>query len=456
MFFQMDVTNRLKVSEEWWQNATEIRLAFQENLEKSCDWLESIQHPNGGWGLTKSQAPSLVNTAEAISVLLKSRNKDRKLSIEKGIAFIIDNWRKHLEERGPKVRFVSFSLLALVENESIAKHSADAEQMKNWIRQHQNADGGWGAMASEESDLTATCSVIQSIVAFDASSSMLAPAKNWILGQRVNSGWPFRADQQTSINATSIALITLAKLGLVNDQRLQDSLALLRDFRHPESDEEVALAGTVWKYPTHANLVTALALHNQDIFSPSIAQAVRYSNRLINSQGGWGEQPGQQDSRSVRAQFWAATYSSALMNTFDPSKYVLRVDAERTATSLSAPAFQHFFIQSRMATVIPTSIFKFTTYSSFVIGLLASLDVGRHISLDFLQYLPYLGIMLLAGSLVAIKYRPSVFGRLNYPVTFIAIIVATADVLFDISPLDWISWIRAGLSVIGDMLAGIV
>ncbi len=175
--------------------------------------------------------------------------------------------------------------------------------MKDWLLSQRNlTDGAWGAANGCPSDIYSTFLAVQALQFFDIPNDIKHQVRFWILGNFGQRGWDFGTPESPSPSATSYALIALHILGVREDPKIDMSVSFLLQMER-WNDEEVNYAGTLWKHCTHSNVISALALYEDDIFSPTIANAIRYSNKLISPHGGWMETADSKENRTVRAQY---------------------------------------------------------------------------------------------------------------------------------------------------------
>ncbi len=427
-------------------------MAFQKNLQQASDWLVSAQNPDYGWGLTPTQASSLVNTAEAIFVLDMAGAKYAE-HVQQGLDYFVTDWKKHLKERGPKLRFVAFPLFVAGHIGSLSRLGEDAQVMKDWILEQRNSDdGGWGAASGDESDIYSTFLAVQALQFFELPQNVSNQARLWILGHCGERGWGFDSPNASSRSATAYALVALNILGEKIDPKIRPAISLLIQTERWD-DEEASYAGTLWKHCTHSNVLSALAIIEDDLFSSTIAEGIRHSNHLLSPSGGWMETLDGRDNRTVRAQYWAAYYSEKVISAFDPSKFIPRVDAERTETTLQAPDFQHFAVKSRYASVIPTSAFRLLVYSIFLVGTALALELNRPSQIQFSDFSRILGFILLAASFVLMSKRPLVFRMPYRTLVIIVAALGALNLLFGVTIEGTFDAIKDGLVELGEYLS---
>jgi len=407
-------------------------MAYKEQIREAAKWLAQCQNPDGSWGLTPSQAGSLVNTAEAIFVLAIAADEHSRI-IESGIKYIRENWSQHLEQRGPKLRFVGFPLMLLrcVGRERELGH--ERRKMETWLSSQVNDDGGWGAIKGAVSDIFSTFSAVQALNNRNTSDPLLVGAKTWILSSFKERGWSLEPNGALSPTATAYALISLHYLlEGKEDERVAEAKAYLLQNSHWE-DETASLAGTMWQHSRHSSVISALALWLDDFFSRTIADGILYSNRLINSEGGWNEARSTADTRSVRSQYWAASYSQTLIDQFDPSKFILRVDAERTDKSLLAPKFQHFFVGTDFTIVGPTVVLKTVNYLLMGLGALFAVDIFLYSADASFLLDNYLGVLFLLASFFIMRSRPKVFSSTYRFAVIVVAILSALNLAFGVT-----------------------
>lgn len=427
-------------------------MAYFRNIAKSADWLALIQNPDDGWGLTPGQASSLVNTAEAIFVLGLLGDRYSK-EVQRGIDYIRANWRSHIEERGEKLRFIAFPLFVICQLGKTDLISPDEIAMKDWLLSQRNDDdGGWGAETGAPSDLYSTFLAIQALYKFEIPENTSNQVRLWILGNAGERGWGFESSAIPTRSATAYAILALEMLGETDDPKIHIAQSFLLQTDHWD-DEEANYAGTLWKHCTHSNVISALAVLEDDLFSPTIAEGIRYSNRLIHEAGGWMETRDGRDNRTVRSQYWAAFYSEKLVASFDPSKFVPRVDAERTEDTLQAPEFQHFFIKSQWATVIPTTVFRLAVYAMFLAGTFFAAEFNQLVNIQVTAFLQILGFFLLAVAFALMRKRPIVFPKSYQIAVLIVAFLGALNLFFGVTIEKVFSYIKYFLAQIGTYLS---
>lgn len=117
-------------------------MAYHDRLEAAITWLEGTQRAqDGGWGLAAGQASSIVNTAEALFVL--RRGRFYPTSARRGVEFIRSSLSKHLDDpdRGKRVRYVAFALLAFAEYEDFVGKD-EIQSCVSWLLDSRNHDNG--------------------------------------------------------------------------------------------------------------------------------------------------------------------------------------------------------------------------------------------------------------------------------------------------------------------------
>lgn len=400
-------------------------MGYYEDLALSSQWLASIQREDNGWGLAPGQASSLVNTAEAIYVL--SRAGDYKTEITKGLQFLENNVFDHLQTRGPRVRYVAFTLIALAQSSQADKGNL-VDQCCAWLEGARNPDNGWGVEAKQDSDLFPTSLAIWSLQSVAFPARKLDPSLQWLLARAHDAGWSLNAAQGISPVATAYALLCLAHSDYSTHDRVRAGKEYLLQTRYWGIDKEVIL-GTVWEHCTFAWAIPALLALDENPYATTIAEGVRYINKLKSRHGGWNETEGD-TGRTVRAQFWSVLALDAILKSFDPAKHVLRIDAERAEGVLSEPDFIKIAVHRKWATIVPARLYKSFVYVLLALAPLLLLGLHRKVTALPGRVDALLAIACVAMAWFLIKKRPKQFPKGAVAFRWVLGIFSAAGVLF--------------------------
>lgn len=328
---------------------------FHDRLEAAANWLEAAQRPtDGGWGLAAGQASSIVNTAEALFVLRRARLFPK--SVDRGLAFIRSNLARHLDdpERGKRVRYVAFALLAFSEFADLVDES-EIRSWVQWLMKNRNRDGGWGHEARDgASQLFPTAMAMWALRSAHVSTPEVRGSEAFVLGLAREDGWRLHADLVTSPVANAFGLLALGDGHEKHPAVVTARKALLQTCHWGGRQEPVP--GSIWSHSTFAWVLPQVVRFAGSPFEPVVAEGIRYINSLTHAKG-WAESPGQQDV-SVRSQFWATMALSAIHAAFDPAEHPLRIEATRVQASLPDSDFVKIGIHSSWATVVPAKGYR--------------------------------------------------------------------------------------------------
>lgn len=380
-------------------------MGYHADLALTAAWLESVQRPDGGWGLAPGQASSLVNTAEAIFVL--SRLGGYEASLARGYTYISANAFSDLDRLGPRVRYIAFSLFAMSLLPESSRDKAFVERCARWLIDARNPDGAWGIESRDDaSHLFSTSIALWSLQGVKHPDSELRPAYQWLLSQATDTGWSLRGGQGPSPIATAYAALVLAPAFASHD-RLRAAKALLLQVRQWGTEEEV-VAGTVWKHCTFAFVLPALMALEESPYSTAVAEAIRYVNTLRLSGGGWSESE-PKVGQTIRAQFWSVLALDAVYRAFDPAIHTLRIDAERAEGVLTEPAFVKMAVHSKWAMIVPARLYILGAYTPALLALLVLLGMHRGLSRLVPRADPLIALALLGCTYYLIKKRKRYF-----------------------------------------------
>lgn len=248
---------------------------------RCADALAGEQHPDGGWGLTRGQPPSLVNTTEALMVLQVAGRPSP--AIESGLGYVTRNVAEHCAPattggRGEKTRYVAFSLWALAE---CGRDHTDGltevlAWILDWLEDHGQEDG-WG----EEAGIV-DCSLFETALVARGlgillrrvddgdlavthtqrprAHELLTVAAGGLLSHRLARGWPQRAHtSRHSAAKTAWCLLGLAEA--VQVPKIAAQAAIEEAIR--EGVEDLTHRVAVWRrsIETDPDVVAAVWSH---------------------------------------------------------------------------------------------------------------------------------------------------------------------------------------------------
>ncbi len=404
-------------------------MAFQKQLQKSVDWLLSVQNQDGGWGIVPNQQSSIVNTAEALYVLKRGK-KECLNEYKTGLAFIENQTFLHVKSHGPRVRYVAFALMAFCDN--YHNITGFGQQCIDWLIAAKNDDNGWGNSANDNtSDLFNTFLAIWSLQKTRTDIN-LNTSYQWLLSKFNNNGWRFSENEPVSPVATAYATYCLASsVEYASHESVLSAKSFLLQTRHWEPCEEVT-GGTLWKHCPYTWVIPALVTLGEDPYCTTIAEGIRVINKLYDNDDGWGEGVGQ-SRKTIRAQFWAVFALYSLKEAFDPSKHILRIDEDRVQTSLSGPDYIKFGMQSCWATIIPARIYRYSVYGMFAIATLILFGMHRKVATLPSKTDPIIAALLLFFVWLLIRKREFLFPRWSAFVKYTLTVITIFDFIFGVS-----------------------
>lgn len=408
-------------------------------LSECADWLEEIQNKDGGFGLVKGQKSTLVNTAEAVFIL---RRGERKTACSKAYSYMLNTWKGHLSELGPRTRYVAYTLFALSDSGDQIYDSTIKECI-TWLKNNQNpATGAWAPETDSSDDcILSTFQVLWALKRTGVNNSIhIEKAQQWLLSLSSGTGWSFRVDTSPSNVATAYAVLALAGNTKANDSLAKAHSFLLQHCTLPTYEESV-VAGTTWRHCTHAWVIPALIALGEPPYAPAIANLVRGINSLRLSSGGWKESAGQ-PCQTVRGQFWAVYALNELKEAFEPDVYIPRIDAERSESIHQEPEFIKLNVRTKWAMVVPARIYRYAVYA--LLALVIALFSGIQ---DKLQW-PAWGsdvIMILAllCTYLLVKKRRKAFPKLHPAAIWVISTLSLINLIGGVTLVDAIAVAKA-------------
>jgi hypothetical protein len=337
-------------------------VGYHKKLQDAAAWLISVRNTDGGWGMSAGQASSIVNTAEAIYILTRSRKHESE--IEAALDYITLRLFHSVEKRGARTRYVFFALLAISDHvrqvgPEFVNHCVE------WLLGARNKDGGWGHEANDQnSRLFSTCLSLIVLQRVGVQVEHLHAGHNWVSSRNTGTGWSFDDKAPPSPTATALAVLALRKTNSASAEIFTKAKELLLSTTHWGNERE-NLPGTLWDHATYMWIFPALVCLGVDPYEHTIAEGVRSLNQLACDDG-WCEPGG---GLSIRGQFWAVFALDSLKESFDPALHVYRIDSERSQTALREPEFVNIAISNRWATIVPRRLYQVVTYLLIVILL---------------------------------------------------------------------------------------
>ncbi|MGH3621215.1 MAG: hypothetical protein ACRDQ5_05410 [Sciscionella sp.] len=226
-------------------------------LRRCAHALAADQDASGGWGLTRSQPPSLVNTAEALMVLDAAR--EPRAALEAGLAYLTRNVADHCTPRetggrGEKTRYVAFTLwgLASCGHDQVDGLADAITWILAWLDDHRQNDGWSEVAGTQDCSLFETALITRGLgrllrrseqdeFGLDSrqrqrARDLLGPAINGILLHKLRRGWPQRAyTSKHSPAKTAWCLLGLAEVIQVDNTSLT-GLRRVAEVIHDEVD----------------------------------------------------------------------------------------------------------------------------------------------------------------------------------------------------------------------------
>lgn len=396
-------------------------MAYFSELRHAKDWLLENRSADGGWGMTAGQGSSMVNTAEALFVLAKAGAP--MALCQPALNYLRSNLTPHLSERGSRTRYLSLPLAVLAE----CFPSFDTKFQRSVAEKlvaARNDDDGWGDDARDgESDVFSTYLAIEALSLAGGYAAEIEAAGRWILSQHREAGWGLHPSQNYSISGTAYALQALVRTGHLDTPafKLGHEQLLSVDRWEPE---EIIIPGAKWLHCRSAAVVRALIASGTDPFHPTIAEGIRAFQRCVHQGAGWTETPNE-NSPTIRSQYWAASALDRVWQAFDPAICIPRVDAERTQEVLLEPIYLPFATGTRFHTIIPAAVFRAIVWALLLGGLLASSNLLAHVRTPSPGWAVATGVVMVVAATVLVRKRPKQFPYL-YPLVRYAVVIAAA------------------------------
>jgi len=300
-------------------------------INESAEYLIEKINDDYGWGLNIEkgmQASSIVNTAEALFVIMHSKIKFQYTG--KTRKFLLKALESHPKERGCRTRYFSFGLFGLYE-----LGFKDTPIIEKYITELENlviGDFGWPEETSEKKiNLFETLMVTIAITQYRGSEYLNKKFPKWkqtIVGLRNQEGlWGFCDKGDTSVAAVSyvnlIYSIMDSKNSLISEMR-ESLCAKIKELLYNDKLLEIQpIHGTDWHHYTYAWGIKSL-LYSKPIIDDQIEELLVFSlNKISNLfKRNYGFTEPYKNLCNVRSIFNNVIALCAIKNYFDLSHYL--------------------------------------------------------------------------------------------------------------------------------------
>lgn len=169
------------------------------SIPPAIQWLDSVRHPDGGWGRHLRDKPRIPVTGLLLHLL-------PELSDQKAVNWLKKEWRKDFEDAPTLTYKGAFFLLGL----SACRVSADdcslIKETCSFIEDEQNQDGGFGPWKDHPigSDPWSTGIVLLGLLSYPelVKREVIETAVNWLAENQLPNGlWPYHYIEEGSAYA---------------------------------------------------------------------------------------------------------------------------------------------------------------------------------------------------------------------------------------------------------------
>lgn len=292
------------------------KVLFSNKIKKGLGWLYNLQHESGGWPAIKpGDTMGCWATAEILYAICFIKKDIRLDKIEKGVKFLI---KKQIPNKGwPLIGLppsstltTSDAIMALLEALPLIKdkklhHDANKSLRSavNWMKKHQNNDGGWGVEPEGEGD--GKCSRV--IATFNATRALYALGEDYTTSKHVKRavkfieksrhserGWGATKKSVPDASNTSYALLVLlgSKKYNKNSKIIQEGIDWLKNNSTVEllwemfGEDVVLPSGKITlHYNTTVNVLWVLL--SAQYFGPETIYAINWLANEQEKEGNW-------------------------------------------------------------------------------------------------------------------------------------------------------------------------
>jgi len=165
------------------------RETFESHVKNGLAWLKSMQHEDGGWGLSERDLSRIPTTCLCLALLPALVN-------EKALRWLAGKWENDLHADIKLTYKGGFTLMALAQHRD--KFQADELVAKTikYLEDEQNKDGGYGPWKGHPigSDPWSTGITLVGLTAWPdrVKTHTVERAVEWLCGTQLESGlWPY-------------------------------------------------------------------------------------------------------------------------------------------------------------------------------------------------------------------------------------------------------------------------
>jgi prenyltransferase beta subunit len=299
-------------------------MPFSLEIIKGIEFLFSTQNLDGGLPSTRpGDTSGIWTTAEALEILLDTPfcHKEWIIQISRMINFLLNHqlsdgcWPIVVDHKNGSTMTTGHVVAALskaaklfhsdIANSNLLKK---IEKVRSdgleWLRNSQNADGGWGLepkdlSAGKESRLIATAYALRGFSAadlfFNNSKHVRAAIEEYFKkNQNQDGSWGFQTGSRGDISSTARALVTISKCGAIkaSSSSFRRGLKYLlhqKDFFNTYTEHFIPSSSpgqTVFNANVPYDVLEALLLSNY--YGKEVNKLINYFLKNQEDNGSWG------------------------------------------------------------------------------------------------------------------------------------------------------------------------
>lgn len=165
---------------------TNLGAEYRSQTQNAISWIQSIQDPLGGWGLTSRDTARIPTTSLALTLL-------PQLTPKSAFSWLEDEWAKDLQAEIKLTYKGGFTLMAFGNN-SIQPQNRDLIALTiNYLSNEQNDDGGFGPWKNHPigSDPWSTGITLVGLTSYPelVDKKVIERAVDWLCDNQLPSGY---------------------------------------------------------------------------------------------------------------------------------------------------------------------------------------------------------------------------------------------------------------------------
>lgn len=162
---------------------------YRLHVERAVAWIKSMQHHDGGWGLSDRDTSKIPITGLVVTLLPAIANGE-------ALKWLVTEWERDLSSTVRLTYKGGFTLMALAQHQNLVQAENLVSKTIDYLRAEQSEDGGFGPWKNHPvgSDPWSTGIVLVGLTSWqeEADPHVIERAVEWLCNTQLISGlWPY-------------------------------------------------------------------------------------------------------------------------------------------------------------------------------------------------------------------------------------------------------------------------